>query len=86
MAQFKIDADVLDCVSSGTITYSASYDFDGSEFIVVNKGLSTEFSGTGTATSGTISVSVSQCSNKITIVMNTGDTINGIDIQFRAEV
>ena len=83
---FKKDAGVLDCVSAGTITYRAAHSFDGSEFIVVNKGLATEFSGTGSATSGNTTVSAAQGSNKVTIQAGTGDTIDKVDIQFRAEV
>jgi len=82
---FKVDADVLDCVSAGTMTYSASYDFDGSEFLKVTIN-GTEYAGTGTVTHGTTTVSVAQGSNKITIVAGTGDTIDRIDAQFRKEV
>ena len=83
---FKVDADVLNCVSAGTITYRAAHEFDSGEFIIVNKGLTTEFSGTGSATSGNTTVSVAQGSNKITVAMGTADTIDSINIQFRAEV
>lgn len=83
---FKVDADKLQCTAAGTITYRAAHEFDGSEFIVVNKGLATEFSGTGSATSGNTTVSIAQGSNKITVAMGTADTIDSIYIQFRAEV
>ena len=82
---FKVDDDKLQCVSAGTMTYSASYNFDGSEYIKVEIG-GVEYAGTGTITQGNTTVSVAQGSNKVTVVMGTGDTIDGIDIQFREEV
>ena len=84
---FKVDDDKLQCVSAGTMTYSASYEFDGSEYIKIEIG-GVEYAGTGTITQGNTTVSVAQGSNKITIEMGTGDTIDGdgIDIQFREEV
>ena len=82
---FKVDDDVLNCVSAGTMTYSASYEFDGSEFIKVTIG-GVEYAGTGTITQGNTTVSVAQGSNKVTIVMGTGDTIDSIMVQFREEV
>ena len=84
---FKVDSDKLQCVSAGTITYSASYEFDGSEYIKVEID-GVEYAGTGTIIQGNTTVSVAQGSNKITIEMGTGDMINGdgIDIQFREEV
>ena len=83
---FKVDDDKLQCVSAGTMTYSASYNFDGSEYITATIA-GVEYAGTGTITQGNTTVSVAQGSNKITITMGTGDTIEGeIGIQFRAEV
>lgn len=82
---FKVDDDKLQCVSAGTITYSASYEFDGSEYIKVEID-GVEYAGSGTITHGTTTVSVAQGSNKVTIQAGTGDTIDKIDIQFRAEV
>lgn len=82
---FKVDDDKLQCVSAGTITYSASYEFDGSEYIKVEIG-GVEYAGTGTITQGNTTVSVAQGSNKVTIAMGTADTIDNIDIQFREEV
>ena len=83
---FKVDDDKLQCVSAGTMTYSASYEFDGSEFVKVTID-DVEYAGTGTITQGNTTVSVAQGSNKITIVMGTGDAIEGeIGIQFREEV
>ena len=83
---FKVDDDKLQCVSAGTMTYSASYEFDGSEFIKVTIG-GVEYAGTGTITQGNTTVSVAQGSNKVTIVMGTGDKIEDkIEIQFRDTV
>ena len=83
---FKVDADVLNCVSAGTIIYRAAHEFDGSEYITVTID-GTEYSGTETITEGNTTVSIAQGSNKITIVMGTGDTIEGeVKIQFREEV
>ena len=83
---FKVDDDKLQCVSAGTMTYSASYDFDGSEYIKVDID-GVEYAGTGTITQGNTTVSVAQGSNKVTIVMGTGDKIEGeIKIQFRDTV
>jgi len=82
---FKVDADVLNCVSAGTITYRASYDFDSSEYIRVTIN-GTEYAGTGTVTNGNTTVSIAQGDNHIAIAMGTGDTIDDILIQFRAEV
>ena len=83
---FKVDDDKLQCVSAGTMTYSASYEFDGSEYIKVEID-GVEYAGTGTITLGNTTVSVAQGSNKITIVMGTGDAIEGeVKIQFRKEV
>ena len=82
---FKVDNDKLQCVSAGTMTYSASYAFDGSEYIKVEID-GVEYAGTGTITQGNTTVSVAQGSNKITIQSGTGDTIDKVDIQFRKEV
>lgn len=82
---FKVDADKFQCVSAGTITYRAAHDFDGSEYIKVTIA-GVEYAGTGTITQGNTTVSVAQGSNKITITMGTADTIDSVDIQFRAEV
>lgn len=82
---FKVDDDKLQCVSAGTMTYSASYNFDGSEYITATIG-GVEYAGTGTITQGNTTVSVAQDSNKVTIEASTGDTIDSIDIQFRDEV
>ena len=83
---FKVDDDKLQCVSAGTMTYSASYEFDGNEYIKIDID-GVEYAGTETITQGNTTVSVAQGSNKVTIVMGTGDTIEGeIGIQFRAEV
>lgn len=82
---FKVDDDKLQCVSAGTMTYSASYAFDGSEYIKVTIG-GVEYAGTGTITQGNTTVSVAQGSNKVTIQAGTGDTIDEINIQFRAKV
>ena len=82
---FKVDSDKLQCVSAGTMTYSASYEFDGSEYIKVEID-GVEYAGTGTITQGNTTVSVAQGSNKITIAMGTADTIDEINIQFRDEV
>jgi hypothetical protein len=82
---FKVDGDKLQCISAGTITYSASYEFDGSEYIKVEIG-GVEYAGTGTITQGNTTVSVAQGSNKVTIQAGTGDTIDKVDIQFRNEV
>ena len=82
---FKVDDDMLQCVSAGTITYSASYEFDGSEYIKMTID-GVEYAGTGTITQGNTTVSVAQGSNKVTIEAGTGDSIDSIDIQFRAEV
>lgn len=83
---FKVDDDKLQCVSAGTMTYSASYAFDGSEYIKVEID-GVEHAGTGTITHGNTTVSVAQGSNKVTIQMGAGDTIEGeIGIQFREEV
>ena len=83
---FKVDGNKLQCVSAGTMTYSASYEFDGSEYIKVEID-GVEYAGTSTITVGNTTVSVAQGSNKVTIQMGTGDTIEGeIGIQFRAEV
>ena len=82
---FKVDDDKLQCVSAGTMTYSASYAFDGSEYIKVEID-GVEYAGTGTITQGNTTVSVAQGSNKVTIEAGTGDSIDSIDIQFRAEV
>ena len=82
---FKVDDDKLQCVSAGTMTYSASYEFDGSEFVKVTIG-GVEYAGTGTITQGNTTVSVAQGSNKVTIQMGTGDAVEGeIGIQFREE-
>ena len=67
------------------MTYSASYEFDGSEFIKVTID-GVEYAGTGTITQGNTTVSVAQGSNKVTIQAGTGDTVDGIDVQFREEV
>ena len=85
MGTFKIDDNKLQCVSAGTMTYSASYEFDGSEFIKVTIG-GVEYASTGTITQGNTTVSVAQGSNKVTIEMGTGDTIGRIGIQFRNTV
>ena len=83
---FKVDDDKLQGVSAGTMTYSASYKFDGSEYIKVDID-GVEYAGIGTITVGNTTVSVAQGSNKITIEMGTGDAIEGeIKIQFRKEV
>ena len=82
---FKVDDDKLQCVSAGTMTYSASYEFDGSEYIKVEID-GVEYAGTGTITQGNTTVSVAQGSNKITIQVGTGDTIDEININFRKEV
>jgi hypothetical protein len=82
---FKVDDDKLQCVSAGTMTYSASYEFDGSEYIKITID-GVEYAGTGTITQGNTTVSVAQGSNKVTIEMGTGDTIEDIQIQFREEV
>ena len=82
---FKVDDDKLQCVSAGTMTYSASYEFDGSEYITATIG-GVEYAGTGTITQGNTTVSVAQGSNKVTIEAGTGDTIDGIMVQFREEV
>ena len=83
---FKVDDDKLQCMSAGTITYRASYNFDGSEYVKVTID-DVEYAGTGTITQGNTTVSVAQGSNKVTITMGTGDAIKGeIGIQFRQEV
>ena len=82
---FKVDDDKLQCVSAGTITYRASYAFDGSEYIKITID-GVVYAGTGTITQGNTTVSVAQGSNKITIQAGTGDTIDKVDIQFREEV
>lgn len=83
--EFKVDADILDCVAAGTITYRAAHNFDGAEYVKMKIG-GVWYAGTGTITQGTVTVSIAQGSNKITIVASDGDVIDAIRIQFRAEV
>jgi hypothetical protein len=82
---FKVNDDKLQCVSAGTITYSASYEFDGSEYIKVEID-GVEYAGTGTITQGNTTVAIIQGSNKVTIQAGTDDTIDSINVQFREEV
>ena len=82
---FKVDDDKLTCTSAGTLTYSASNEFDGQEYITVTIA-GTEYSGTGTITQGNTTVSAAQGSNKITIAADNGDVIDAIDITFREPV
>jgi hypothetical protein len=77
--------DGLKCTSAGTIVFSNSFEFDGSEYItLVIDGV--EYSGTTTVTQGTITATIAQGSNDITIEMGTNDVLEDIRVQFRSEV
>jgi len=83
---FKINLDnELECITDGIITMSCSHQFDESEYITLDIG-GVKTSGTGSVTSGTITASISQGSNIITIDMDAGDKINKLNLQFRAPV
>lgn len=86
MSQFKVDGDQLQCLEdTSTCTFRNNFKFDGQEYITVTiNGI--EYSGTGTITQGTVTVSIAQGSNKITIAANNGDVIDKIRITFRDTV
>jgi len=77
--------DGLKCTSTGVMTFRNNWDFDGSEYITLTiDGI--EYSGTGNVTHGTVTVSITQGSNLITVNMSTDDAIEELYIQFRKEV
>lgn len=83
---FKLNLDnQLECTTTGTIKFRNAHQFDGSEYITIKDG-SVETSETGSVTYGTVVASITQGSNIITVDMETGDTLDKIDIQFRKEV
>lgn len=83
---FKINLDnELECVTNGIVTMSCSHQFDESEYITLDIG-GVKTSGTGSVTADTITASISQGSNVITMDMDAGDKLNRLYIQFRAPV
>lgn len=83
---FKVDDDQLVCAeNTSTLTLRNNHEFDGSEYITIDID-GTKYSGTGTITQGTATVSITQGSRFITVAMSDIDVLNSIDIQFRAEV
>ena len=83
---WSVDGDQLICgEDSSTCTFRNNFKFDGQEYITVTID-GTEYSGTGTITQGSVTVSIAQGSNKITIAADDGDMIDAIAIQFRATV
>ena len=77
--------DGLKCTSAGTIVFSNNHEFDGSEYITLTID-GVEYSGTTTVTQGTITATIAQSSNDITIEMGTNAVLEDIQIQFRVEV
>ena len=77
--------DGLKCTSAGTIVFSNSFVFDGSEYITLIIG-GVEYSGTTTVTESTITATIAQGSNDITIDMGTNDVLEEVRVQFRSEV
>lgn len=82
---FKIDGSQLVCVTDGIIEMRNAHDFDGSEYITLTID-GVEYSGTGTVTQGTITASITQGSNLISIDADAADVIDKVNIQFRALV
>lgn len=83
---FSVDGNQFICgEDTSTCTFRNNFKLDGQEYINVKiNGI--VYSGTGTITQGTVTVSIAQGSNKITIAANNGDVIDKIKIQFRATV
>lgn len=82
---FKIDGSQLVCVTDGIIKMRNAHDFDESEYItIIIDGV--EYSGTGTVTQGTVTASIEQGSNLISIDMDAADTLDKVNIQFREPV
>lgn len=77
--------DGLKCTSAGQIIFSNSFEFDGSEYIILTID-GVEYSGTTTVTQGTITATIAQGSNDITIDMGTNDVLENVRVQFREEV
>jgi hypothetical protein len=75
----------LQCDSAGSFSLRNSHPFDADEYIKLTIN-GVEYAGTGSVTEGTVTVSLTQGSNKISVNMGTGDVIDGIDIQFREPV
>lgn len=77
--------DGFKCTATGAIVFRNNWEFDGSEYLTLTIG-GVEYSGTGTITQGTITASISQGSNLITVDMGIGDVLEEINVQFREEV
>ena len=83
---FSVDGDQLICgEDTSTCTFRNNFKLDGQEYVTVTiNGI--EYSGTGTITQGSVTVSITQGSNKITIAADDGDVIDKVRIRFREPV
>ena len=83
---FSVDGDQLICgEDTSTCTFRNNFKFDGQEYVQVKIG-GVWYSGTTSVTIGSVTVSIAQGSNKITIAADDGAVIDKVRIRFRDTV